>query len=92
MNFVMDDCKTCENYPCHVSRCVFPEVYCIYFPYDIPNKERTGLKVEKTDVLKGLMNNIDEMWSICHDCPYWEVCDPPFICEVTKQKMKTENG
>ena len=34
------------------------------------------------------MNNIDEMWPICHDCPYWEVCEPPFICEATEQKMK----
>lgn len=50
MSFVMGDCKTCESYPCHVSRCVFPEVYCIYFPYDMPNKERVDLKVEKTDV------------------------------------------
>lgn len=36
------------------------------------------------------MNNIDEMWSICHDCPYWEVCKPPYICEVTEQKMKDQ--
>jgi hypothetical protein len=34
------------------------------------------------------MNNIDEMWPICHDCPYWEVCDYPYICEATEQKMK----
>ena len=46
---VMDDCKTCENYPCHVSRCVFTKVYCMYFPYDMPNKERIDLKVEKTE-------------------------------------------
>lgn len=38
------------------------------------------------------MNNIDEMWPICHDCPYWEVCEPPYICEATEQKMKAENG
>ena len=39
-----------------------------------------------------LLNNIDEMWSICYDCPYWEVCDPPYICEVTEQKMKDEKS
>lgn len=38
------------------------------------------------------MNNIDEMWTICHDCPYWEVCEPPFICEVTKEKIKRLNS
>lgn len=36
------------------------------------------------------MNNIDEMWSICHDCPYWEVCDPPYICEITEEKIKKD--
>lgn len=36
------------------------------------------------------MNNIDEMWPICHDCPYWEVCEPPYICEAIEQKMKTK--
>ena len=38
------------------------------------------------------MNNIDEMWPICHDCPYWEVCEPPYICEATEQNMKAGNG
>lgn len=38
------------------------------------------------------MNNIDEMWSICHDCPYWEVCEPPYICENTEKKMKDEKS
>lgn len=41
-------------------------------------------------LFKGLMNKIDEMWPICHDCPYWEVCEPPYICEATEQKMKIE--
>lgn len=43
--------------------------------------------------LKGeIMNNIDEMWSICHDCPYWEICEPPYICEITEEKMKDKNS
>ena len=33
------------------------------------------------------MNNIDDMWPICHDCPYWEVCEQPYICEATKEKQ-----
>ena len=33
------------------------------------------------------MNNIDDMWPICHDCPYWEVCEPPYICEATREKQ-----
>lgn len=34
------------------------------------------------------MNDINKMWSICHDCPYWEVCDPPYNCVATEQKIK----
>ena len=33
------------------------------------------------------MNNIDDMWPICHDCPYWEICEPPYICEATMTKQ-----
>ena len=33
------------------------------------------------------MNNIDDMWPICHDCPYWEVCEQPYICEATEEKQ-----
>ena len=33
------------------------------------------------------MNNIDDMLPICHDCPYWEVCEPPYICEATREKQ-----
>ena len=36
------------------------------------------------------MNNIDEMYPICHDCPYWEVCESPYICEATVEKMKNQ--
>ena len=35
------------------------------------------------------MNDLSEMWNICHDCPYWEVCDPPYICAVTEEKYRT---
>ncbi len=28
------------------------------------------------------MNNIDEMLPMCHDCPYWEVCESPYICQI----------
>lgn len=34
------------------------------------------------------MNDINKMWPICHDCPYWEVCDPPYNCVATEQKIK----
>lgn len=26
------------------------------------------------------MNNIDDMPPKCHDCPYWEVCEEPYVC------------
>ena len=37
------------------------------------------------------MNNIDEMPPKCHDCPYWEACDYPYICPDTEPKP-AENG
>ena len=27
------------------------------------------------------MNNIDDMPPKCHDCPYGEVCEEPYICQ-----------
>ena len=33
------------------------------------------------------MNSIDDMWNICHDCPYWEICEPPYICGITREKQ-----
>ena len=33
-------------------------------------------------------NDLDEMWSVCHDCPYWEVCEPPYNCAVTEAKYR----
>lgn len=32
------------------------------------------------------MNNIDEMPSVCHDCPYWEVCASPYVCPIKSIK------
>lgn len=37
------------------------------------------------------MNNLNNMWPICHDCPYWGICEPPYICGATEQKIKEEN-
>ena len=33
------------------------------------------------------MNDIDTMPTKCHDCPYWEICEPPYICEATMEKQ-----
>ena len=30
------------------------------------------------------MNNIDEMPAKCSDCPYWEQCEPPYVCAEHK--------
>lgn len=41
------------------------------------------------------MRDIDKMPPKCHDCPSWEVCDPPYICEdiatdkTTKKNMES---
>lgn len=38
------------------------------------------------------MNNIDDMFSNCYGCSYWEVCEPPYICGVTiPEKYKNKN-
>ena len=34
------------------------------------------------------MNNLSEMWTICHTCPYWEVCEPPYNCVATENKYR----
>ena len=34
------------------------------------------------------MNNVDDMMPICHDCPYWEVCEPPYNCAATEAKYR----
>lgn len=32
--------------------------------------------------------DLSEMWAICHDCPYFEVCEPPYSCAVTENKYR----
>lgn len=34
------------------------------------------------------MNNIDNMPPKCHDCPYWEMCDEPYICPEQNGKKE----
>ena len=34
------------------------------------------------------MSDLSEMWTICHDCPYFEVCEPPYSCAVTEKKYR----
>ena len=26
------------------------------------------------------MNDVDSMPPKCHDCPYWEMCEKPYVC------------
>lgn len=37
------------------------------------------------------MNNIDEMPPRCHDCPYWEICEEPYVCPVDVQATDMNN-
>ena len=40
-----------------------------------------------------IMNNIDEMPPKCHDCPYWEIAEKPYVCsECRKETLKTGGG
>ena len=32
------------------------------------------------------MNDIDNMPLKCHDCPYWEMCEEPYICPTQDEK------
>ena len=32
------------------------------------------------------MNNIDDMPPMCHDCPYWEICEKPYVCPTQDEK------
>ena len=34
------------------------------------------------------MGDLSEMTRMCHDCPYWEVCEPPYICSITEAKYR----
>lgn len=33
------------------------------------------------------MNDIDNMNPACHDCPYWESCEPPYVCKGDEDKQ-----
>lgn len=35
------------------------------------------------------MNDPNNMKPICHDCPYWEVCEPPYDCYQTEAKYRS---
>lgn len=35
------------------------------------------------------MNDIDSMPPKCHDCPYWEMCEEPYICPKQDEKKDT---
>lgn len=35
------------------------------------------------------MNNIDDMPPKCHGCPYWEMCEEPYICKTQDSKEET---
>lgn len=45
--YIMDDCKTCEKYPCHVSKCSTGSEYCTHFPYELPYAKRVEMKIRK---------------------------------------------
>ena len=32
------------------------------------------------------MNNIDEMPTKCNGCPYWEMCEEPYVCPTQNEK------
>ena len=32
------------------------------------------------------MNDIDSMPPKCRDCPYWEMCEEPYICPTQDEK------
>ena len=34
------------------------------------------------------MNDVDSMPIKCHDCPYWEVCEYPYICSEIESENK----
>lgn len=34
------------------------------------------------------MNDIDSMPPKCHDCPYWEICEEPYICPTQDEKKE----
>ena len=36
------------------------------------------------DEKEHFMNDIETMPGKCHDCPYWEICAPPYVCGNTR--------
>ena len=36
------------------------------------------------------MNNIEEMPPRCRDCPYWEICEEPYVCPVDPTEIKND--
>ena len=38
------------------------------------------------------MNDLNNMKIICHDCPYWEVCKPPYDCHETEDKYRFQEN
>lgn len=38
------------------------------------------------------MNDIDLMPPKCHDCPYWEMCEEPYICPTQHEKKELKDG
>ena len=43
----MNECKTCDKYPCHVSKCSTGSEYCTHFPYELPYAKRVEMKIRK---------------------------------------------
>ena len=35
------------------------------------------------------MNNIDDMPPKCNDCPYWEICEAPYVCPTQDKEDVT---
>lgn len=38
------------------------------------------------------MNNIDEMPPKCHDCPYWEIAEKPYVCSICRKDYEDGKG
>jgi len=36
------------------------------------------------------MNDIDAIPPKCHDCPYWELAEKPYVCEQCKKEVEGE--
>ena len=38
------------------------------------------------------MEAITLPWPMCNECPYWEICEPPYSCEATERKLMEQDG